>query len=111
MAWNDDSWKDGYDAWKLRDPYDDYDPEEEYCGHEDYEVDILDGLCRCSCGCTWPASGHEIDRQIEHEAAYQDTIDREHRRQWWRGLWASVRSFFRWRRKPRQPIPDDDIPF
>ena len=26
MSWNDDSWRDGYDAWKLASPYDDEDP-------------------------------------------------------------------------------------
>lgn len=108
MAWNDDSWKDSYDSWKLASPDDDRD---DYCDHDDYDVDILEGRAHCNhCPESWYVSEKEVLRQIEHEAAYQDMCERENRRQWWRDLWASIRSIIP-RRKRIANITDDDIPF
>lgn len=107
MAWNDDSWRDGYDDWKLASPYDD-DPE---CDHDDYEVDILDGRCRCTCGHAWHATNAQVEAEIEHQRAYDEWEHGENRRQWWRDRWESVKSLFRWRRPKHQFVSDDDIPF
>jgi hypothetical protein len=37
----DDSWKDGYDAWKLRSPYDDGDDEPDEGEWREIEIDSL----------------------------------------------------------------------
>lgn len=109
MPWNDDSWKDGYDAWKLRAPdWDDDDPpdyEDGECGHESFDVDILTGRAECQmCPHSWYASAEEIQRQIDHEAAYAEYLERGERDhklesflQWWRDFWSSVKSLYRWR--------------
>jgi len=111
MPWNDDSWKDGYDAWKLAAPDDDYE-DEDPCDHEDYDVDILEGRARCSmCGESWYCSDEEVLRQIDHEAAYAAWEEGENRRQWWRDRWDSVKSFFRRRQRGPTLVSDDDIPF
>lgn len=111
MAWNDDSWRDGYDAWKLASPDDDYDEPE--CDHEDFDIDILDGRARCNrCSESWHATEDEIRAQIEHMARYAEYEEREERRQWWRDLWDRIKSpFQRLRPVKRGPILDDDIPF
>lgn len=106
MPWNDDSWKDGYDAWKLASPDDDYD---EPCDHEDYEIDIIAGRAECHrCGESWYASEDEILSAIDAESAYDRYWERENRREWWREVWRSIRAFFRIR---RPVITDDDVPF
>lgn len=112
MAWNDDSWKGGYDAWKLASPYDDddeYYPRDD-CEHEDYDIDVCTGRASCNC-CDhhWYLSSEQINRELDRQAAYYDDMERENRRQWWRDLWASIRSFFR--PKPKAPVNDDEIPF
>lgn len=110
MTWQDDSWKDSYDAWKLASP-DEYDDRENLCDHEDYDVDIVTGRASCNhCLANWYVGEEEIQRQIAHEAAYHEEMERENRRQWWRDLWASVRSIFT-RRKRAAAITDDDVPF
>ena len=102
MAWHDDSWKDGYDSWKLASP------EEEMCEHEDFSVDILTGRAECDrCPHSWYAGEDEIKRQIQHEADYYEHMEREERRQWWRDLWSSIKSII----PRRKHIVDDDIPF
>ncbi len=117
MPWNDDSWKDGYDEWKLRAP--DWDDDEEcgYCDHDDYEVDILDGECRCHCGHIWSASEAEINAEIGRQREYSEMMDREERRQWWRDRTYPIRMFiFRileriWPKKTGSVLDDDEIPF
>jgi hypothetical protein len=120
MPWNDDSWKDGYDSWKLA-PDDEYD---DPCDHEDYQVDILEGRARCDrCGESWYCSDEEVLRQIEHEAAYAAWEEKENRRQWWSDALYAVRhplaaihwelqkrQWFGMRIGKREPS-DDDIPF
>jgi hypothetical protein len=116
MSWNDDSWKDSYDAWKLASPDDEYD---EPCDHEDYEVDILTGRCHCDrCSESWYASDEEINLQIRHEAEYHENMERENRRQWWRDLFQPIRNLthrlYEWRISRNFEISkgdDDDIPF
>lgn len=110
MTWQDDSWKDSYDAWKLASP-DEYDDRENSCDHEDYDVDIVTGRASCNnCLANWYVGDDEIQRQIEHEAAYYENMERECRRQWWRDLWASIRSVFP-PRKRLAAIDEDDVPF
>ena len=123
MPWEDDSWRDGYDAWKLRSPYDDWDDGEEYdaerdCEHEDYDIDICTGRASCNC-CShhWYMSSEEIDAECERQARYQDDMERENRRQWWRDKTYPVRMFFFrvlervWPRKACSVLHDDEIPF
>lgn len=119
MAWNDDSWRDGYDAWKLASPDDDY--EDDPCDHDEYEVDILDGRCWCDrCGHRWYATDEQVEREIERQAAYTEYEERENRKQWWRDRfdfilypinrlrWKLQHLRWHWQRKP---VLDDDIPF
>jgi hypothetical protein len=70
MTWNDDSWKDGYDAWKLQPPPEyDHDTQEE-CYHEEREIN-WEGRAECHrCGVTWWASDAEIKSERELNAAY-----------------------------------------
>jgi hypothetical protein len=106
MAWNDDSWRDGYDDWKLASPDDEYD---EPCEHDYWETDILTGIATCErCGERRMLSNEELQAQAEHEAAYNRMVDEWERRQWWRDLWDRIKAPFRLRRKP---VNDDDIPF
>lgn len=120
MTWNDDSWKDGYDAWKLASPHDDYE-EEDPCDHEDAETDCLDGRVYCHrCGAQWYATAEELAAEHRRVVEYAKWEERENRRQWWRDLFAPIldpidslrwklrRLSWRWR---RAPIIDDDIPF
>lgn len=107
---SDDSWRDTYDAWKLASPYDD-----DLCDHDDYDVDILDGRAHCNrCPESWYVSEEEVARQIEHQAAYHEQLERENSRQWWRDLFSPATNLL-WRFKKalrhREAIIDDDIPF
>lgn len=84
MTWNDDSWKDSYDEWKLRSPYDDG-PDGECC-HEEYEADV-NGRATCDrCGVVWYLTAEDIRREREMHVAYDQMMSREERRQWWGGL-------------------------
>lgn len=104
MAWHDDSWKDGYDTWKLASP-DDYRDE---CLHEDYEADINGRAHCCSCPHSWWLTAEEIEAERERYESY----DREMRKAEWR-LWLKdqINRLAFWRRW-RKPTPiDDDVPF
>jgi hypothetical protein len=108
MGWNDDSWKDGYDAWKLRSPYDD-EPEEE-CYHEHYEADI-NGRATCDrCSHTWWLTDEEIERERELVASYDQMMRREEWRLW-RQEFVDRLAFWRRWRKRKHAIIDDDLPF
>ena len=116
MAWNDDSWKDSYDAWKLRSPYDDG-PDEPECYHEEFEIDF-DGRARCNCcGETWMASADEIAFQREELAEYDAWSIRKERREFLRRLTYPIRwPIFRllervWPRKSYSVLLDEEIPF
>lgn len=106
MGWDDDSWKDSYDEWKLRSPYDD-EPEEE-CYHEEYEAD-WEGRATCQrCGYSWWLSSAELEADRERSAAFDAYCRREARREWIEGLVSKLAFWRRWRR----PAPiDDEIPF
>lgn len=87
-----------------------YDRDYDGCDHEDYDIDILDGRARCDrCGESWYATNDEILRVIDCMSAHDRWEEEQNRRQWWRDLWHSIRSFFR-RKAPRQ-IYEDDLPF
>lgn len=113
----DDDQLDDYDNEPWYNALDDDDP----CDHEDREINIVDGRAFCwRCGEAWHATAAEIQAQIDHEADYNDHMEREERRQWWRdrlwplpGWWEAARSMFR-RRKTAAPnvwASDDEIPF
>jgi hypothetical protein len=121
MAWNDDSWKDGYDAWKLRSPYDD-EPEEE-CEHENYDIDWR-GRAHCDdCNEAWWASESDIAHFRCLNVAFDAHMRREERRQWWRDQWERVHRPWRWfwyelftklgmhRRAVRSLSIHDEVPF
>ena len=115
MPWDDDSWRDGYDEWKLRSPYDDY---EDPCDHEDYDIDILTGEWWCpNCNERRTATEAEIVMMYRHMAEYAEYEERENRRQWWRDLFWPIfwvrhkisAGCFRFKRGPA--ATDDEIPF
>lgn len=121
MPWNDDSWRDSYDEWKLRSPYDEYD-EPEPCDHEHYEIDICTGRAECDyCSKSWYLSAEEIDAELDRQANYQDEMDREgrrnRRRAFWRWLTYPIRwPIFRilekvWPRKACSVLLDEEVPF
>lgn len=108
MAWNDDSWKDGYDAWKLASP-EDYEPEEE-CFHEDYESS-WEGRATCDrCGHSWWLSSTEMEWDRQASEAFDAYCRREERREKI-AEWVNWLTFWRrWRgRKPA--MVDDECPF
>ncbi|MDB5612088.1 MAG: hypothetical protein JWP25_8988 [Bradyrhizobium sp.] len=107
----DDSWRDGYDAWKLREPDWDDEPEDE-CEHEEYEVDILVGRAHC-CRCphSWWQTNEEIAAETRRIADYYEWQRqqesrwfqfKERMRSWWRSIWQR-------RKRPAKVV--DDIPF
>lgn len=115
----DDSWRDHYDAWKLRSPdeqYGYYDDEPELdCEHEHYDIDVCTGRAECdSCFKSWYLSPEEIDQ-------YQEDCEREEhrhrRREFWRKLtypirWPLFRALERiWPRKAHRVLLDEEIPF
>lgn len=93
-------------------PDDGYDNSQDGCDHEDYDIDIIEGRCRCNrCGESWHATNDEILRAIDAESAYANYQDEMDRRQWWCDLWDRIRSFIPRRKRPVLPPSDDDIPF
>lgn len=113
-----------YDQWKTDsghdelDEYDDYDAERE-CDHDQYEIDILIGRAECCmCPHSWYVSSEDVSREIERQARYQEDMEREERRQWWRDRTYPVRMFFFrvlervWPQKAISlTLHDDEIPF
>jgi hypothetical protein len=64
--------------------YDDFDddPDPDFCDHEDYEPDIINGRAMChQCGHTWWMTEAEIDAEIARIRAY-DEWQREQERPW-----------------------------
>jgi hypothetical protein len=117
MPWNDDSWRDSYDSWKLASP-DDYCDDPDPCDHEDYEINIVDGRCWChKCGEVWHASKEEISLQIQHEAEYHEWERTQQRREFWLKLTRPIRwPIFRlmeriWPRHATRVLDDGEIPF
>lgn len=110
---NDDRWRDTYDEWKLRSPYDDY-ADEEPCLHEEYGVS-WEGRASCDyCSHHWWLNTAEMAAyerlEREYEAEHQRHLRRE--RSW---FWRTVRWLARWvpkrRAKFNPPMIDNDIPF
>jgi hypothetical protein len=116
VSWRDDSWRDTYDEWKLRSPYDDG-PEDE-CDHEEYEVDILVGRAHCcKCPHSWYQTNEEIAAEIERIRQYDGWTAEQHRRERWQWITGFVRwPIFHlleriWPRKSCAVLYDDEIPF
>jgi hypothetical protein len=110
-----DAWKDGYDAWKLASPDDEF-PEEE-CRHEEFEIN-WEGRATCDrCGEHWWASQDEIAEQRERIREYDRWCIRQERREFLRRLTAPIRwPIYRlleriWPRKSCAVLTDDEIPF
>ncbi len=112
-----------YDQWKTdsgydeRDEYDDYDAERD-CEHENYEIDVCTGRAECDqCSHSWYLSSEDVDRELDRQARYQDDMDHENRRQWWRDRTYPVRMFLHrvlmrvWPRKSLSVLHDDEVPF
>lgn len=102
-----------YDQWKCTDPRE-YEPEP--CGHEDYDIDTLEGRCHCDrCGESWHASDEDIQAAINSEIFYAQYIERLESpwyrfRDWCAGQWHDFKYLFKRRRKAGA-VDDDDIPF
>ena len=114
MPWDDESWKDSYDAWKLASPDDEYDEE---CVHEDYEIN-WEGRAYCNaCGDSWWASSEEITAQRIQQREYDAWCRKQERHERWRRLthwvrWPLYRLLERiWPRKSCVVLYDDEIPF
>lgn len=108
MAWNDDSWRDSYDTWKLASP--DYDEPEEECWHEEYEAD-WEGRATCDrCGHSWFLTSEQIEADRAHSEAYDRYVRRDERLEKWRRVRAWFRSMIPSRRR-KHVLIDDDIPF
>lgn len=109
----DDRWRDSYDAWKLRSPYDDA-PEVD-CDHAEYDVD-WEGRARCDhCGEHWYLTSAELQAHEAAEARWMEEYDRLQRREhspFWRTVDWLRALLFRVRSRLRKPPPVvDDLPF
>jgi hypothetical protein len=122
MPWYDDSWRDGYDAWKTREP--DYDePEEEGCDCRTREKfrycisgDTVVFMCR---DCIDEAERAEhadwyANQPLSYRISYRWMVFRQWVR-WhsWRECtrpFRAVRSWWRGYRKAPWKV-DDDVPF
>ena len=93
MPWDDDSWRDSYDAWKLASPDDDRDGE---CYHEDFEID-LEGRAYCnSCDHRWwPSEADVLSFRYANEA-YDRYCRRAERRERWAERWLQYTRWIRW---------------
>lgn len=107
MAWDDDSWRDTYDEWKLRSPYDDYEDQPE-CECEEYEIDH-EGRAECRhCGGHWWPSPKIVNAYRKNERRADRAFRRE--RSWYMRAWRWLRARLPSRRE-KFPVIDDDIPF
>ena len=118
MSWNDDSWRDGYDAWKLQSPYDDEGPEDCHDCSDSFRI-LTDGRtaeCRV-CGETWWANAEELDAKRNEIVEQQEWMRRRARREFWRRLtlpirWPIFRLFERvWPRQACRVLDDSELPF
>lgn len=128
MPWNDDSWRDGYDAWKLRSPDDDYGwhPDEGPEASNDCEMENgcrviweinSEGLASCVCGLEWIPSAEEKAAFLAAKADLRRHERRERDREFWRRLTYPIRwPIFRllekvWPRKAMRVLDDSEVPF
>lgn len=89
--------------------------DDDFCDHDDYDTDLLNGKCQCyRCGHSWYATTEQIDRELRFQSEYAEAMEREYRREWWTTLPARILGklmspFQRWHDRR---LPDDDgIPF
>jgi len=113
MPWDDESWKDSYDAWKLASP----DDREDECLHVVFDIDY-EGRAHCEdCLATWWPSADEERLFREANARYEAYCRREERRERWRRMthwfrWPLFRLLERiWPHKACSVLTDDEIPF
>ncbi len=103
----------------MSDQYDDYidDPyygpysDDDYCDHEDYDIDILEGRAHCyRCGQWWYLTGDELDKHLRLQSEYDAAMYREFRREntWWKRVirWLA----FKFRNRAEVSIYDE-VPF
>lgn len=116
MSWNDESWKDSYDAWKLASPDDDYGPQNE-CFHVSFEIDY-EGRAHCDdCDYEWWPSAEESRWFREAQKRYDAHCRREERRERWKRAtywfrWPLFRLLDRfWPSKSCNVLTNDEIPF
>jgi hypothetical protein len=92
----------GYDAWKTRSPYDDYDEPEE-CRHDEHDIN-WEGRAECAhCHETWWPSPEEVKAH--------DRLVRRAERGWRRYNSWYMRAWRWWKDRRQRTVPDDDIPF
>ena len=123
MTWDDDRWRDGYDAWKLRSPDDEYpypydDEPEQPCDHDDCSVDPITGRVECHiCGVAWYQTKEEMKAESRRQQEYDKWQRQQERHEFWRRLtypirWPVYRLLNRiWPRKACSVLVDDEIPF
>ena len=118
MPWNDDSWKDSYDAWKTREP--DYGDEPDECDHDDYDTDLIEGRATCNkCGLRWGMSAADIQAEIDRQQLYYEQCAEQERpwnrlKLWWRDTWLVTWARTRWWawRHPHTEAEDEpELPF
>lgn len=98
--------------------YDEYDSDrQDFCAHDEYDAD-WEGRATCLyCGAKWWQTQEEIERDIQHQAEYQEACEWEERREFWRKItypirWPIYRLLERmWPRKSCSVLTDDEIPF
>jgi hypothetical protein len=113
-SYRHDAWRDSYDSWKLKSPYDDCDDGPE-CIHEEFDEDSEGRRVCAFCEHRWYPSAEEIQSEAEREREYAKWERQQQRKKFWH-RWLR-NPFYRlfemlWpRRKTCWPLLDDEVPF
>lgn len=115
---DNDSWRDGYDSWKLASPDDDEDRDyEDECPCDDYDSD-WDGRATCNqCGRSFYLTPEQFAAGQRHEAEWAAYCEREERRKFVLWISSPLRWLWHWavgKISPRlaiKALDDDEIPF
>ena len=119
MTWDNQSWRDSYDDWKLRSPDDEYGYYDDTPDHDcadTFSIVNDTAICDC-CGESWWPSAEEKAAWVERCAEQDAWLRRQRRREFWRKLTWPIRwPIFRllekvWPRKSLSVLTDDEIPF